>query len=142
LARINLWTFQLPALRERPEDIEPNVEYELEQFAARTGRTARMNAEAKEAYLAFATSPGAHWSGNFRDLSASVTRMATLAEGGRISEGVVAEEIQRLRGAWAGVERAEGDGVLSEVLSPTRIGELDPFDRVQLAEVVRVCRGA
>ncbi len=27
LARINLWTFYLPPLRERPEDIEPNLDY-------------------------------------------------------------------------------------------------------------------
>ena len=38
LARINLWTFQLPALRERREDIEPNLDYELEQFAAAPAR--------------------------------------------------------------------------------------------------------
>ena len=31
LARINLWTFLLPGLRERPEDIAPNLEYELER---------------------------------------------------------------------------------------------------------------
>ncbi len=29
LARINLWTFRLPGLRERPEDIEPNLDHEL-----------------------------------------------------------------------------------------------------------------
>src|SRR5690606_29133174 len=28
LARINLWSFPLPGLRERPEDIEPNLTYE------------------------------------------------------------------------------------------------------------------
>src|SRR5690606_15829270 len=27
LARINLWTFKLPALRDRTEDIEPNIQY-------------------------------------------------------------------------------------------------------------------
>lgn len=31
LARINLWTFKLPGLRDRIEDIEPNLNYELEQ---------------------------------------------------------------------------------------------------------------
>ena len=30
--RINLWSFRLPGLAERREDIEPNIEYELEQF--------------------------------------------------------------------------------------------------------------
>ena len=29
LARINLWSFQLPNLRDRKEDIEPNIEFEL-----------------------------------------------------------------------------------------------------------------
>ncbi len=36
LARINLWTFTLPGLRSRPEDIEPNLQFELDQFAQRT----------------------------------------------------------------------------------------------------------
>src|SRR2546422_7740186 len=31
LARINLWTFYMPGLRDRLEDIEPNLKYELEQ---------------------------------------------------------------------------------------------------------------
>ena len=30
LARIDLWTFTLPGLSQRPEDIESNVDYELE----------------------------------------------------------------------------------------------------------------
>ena len=33
LSRINLWTFQMPGLRDRPEDIEPNIKYELDRFA-------------------------------------------------------------------------------------------------------------
>ena len=37
LARINLWTFTLPGLAERREDIEPNLDYELEQYRRRTG---------------------------------------------------------------------------------------------------------
>ena len=39
LARINLWTFRLPALRERPEDIPPNLEFELEQVSRALGAT-------------------------------------------------------------------------------------------------------
>jgi transcriptional regulatory protein RtcR len=146
LARINLWTFRLPALRERVEDIEPNLDYELDQFAQRTGRAVRMNTEARSAYLAFATSSDATWNGNFRDLSASVTRMAVLSEiagaegGGRISEPVTAEEIQRLRAAWAGPVPDRAGDVLDALLSSASLAALDPFDRVQLAAVVRVCR--
>lgn len=144
LARINLWTFRLPALRERREDIEPNLEYELDGFARRTGRSVRFSKEARERFLAFATSPGAAWSGNFRDLSAAVTRMATLAPGGRITVEVVEAEAARLERAWAASAGPVDDGgdVLAGVLSAERMAEVDPFDRVQLAEVVRVCRGS
>ena len=50
--------------------------------------------------LAFASSGEAAWQGNFRELSASITRMATLADSGRIDEAQVEEEITRLRRAW------------------------------------------
>ena len=73
LARINMWTFRLPALRERREDIEPNLEYELEQFARAQGTKVTFNKEARERFLKFATTPDAIWSGNFRDLNAAVT---------------------------------------------------------------------
>lgn len=68
LARINLWTFRLPALRDRPEDIEPNLDYELAQFARRAGRTVRFNSEARDAFLRFAIGPLGLWLRNFRDL--------------------------------------------------------------------------
>ncbi|MCK6500292.1 MAG: RNA repair transcriptional activator RtcR family protein, partial [Nitrospira sp.] len=47
LARINLWTFRLPGLAERSEDIEPNLDYELDQFARRGTVRATMNREAR-----------------------------------------------------------------------------------------------
>jgi len=34
-ARLNLWTFRLPGLADRREDIEPNLDYELDRFAER-----------------------------------------------------------------------------------------------------------
>ena len=51
-------------------------------------------------YLKFAKSAEAKWTGNFRDLSASVTRLATLADGGRIPVELVDAEIQRLHWLW------------------------------------------
>ncbi len=38
LARLALWTFRLPSLAERREDIAPNLDYELAAHAAATGR--------------------------------------------------------------------------------------------------------
>jgi transcriptional regulatory protein RtcR len=136
LARINHWTFRLPALRDRAEDIEPNVDYELARYTEESGAAVRFNAEARRAFVGFATSPEALWAGNFRELSAAVTRMATLAEGGRISEADVAGEIVRLRDAW----QAANPDPLATLLGPERLAAIDPFDRTQLAAVIDVCR--
>lgn len=140
LARINLWTFKLPALRERPEDIEPNLEFELEQCSRRTHRSTRFSREAREQFLRFATSPAASWNGNFRDLSAAVTRMATLAAGGRITAPIVEAEIDRLRRSWGPGDVDGGGDPLHEILGEDRVAAMDLFDRVQLSGVVRVCR--
>ena len=59
-ARINLWTFTLPGLRQRQEDIEPNLDYEVERHASLTGDSVRFNTEARRAWLAFAHRPRRH----------------------------------------------------------------------------------
>src|SRR5262249_46303690 len=111
LARINLWTFALPGLRERPEDIEPNLEFELERVGDDVKQRLTLSREARDRYLAFARSPEALWIANFRDFGASVRRMATLCEGGRISVAEVDDEVERLRAQWRGERRAaDGDG--------------------------------
>jgi transcriptional regulatory protein RtcR len=138
-ARLNLWTFRLPGLAERREDIEPNLDYELERFAEREGTRATFNKEARQRYLAFAVGPAAAWSGNFRDLAASVTRMATLSPNGRIDKDCVEAEIARLERLWAG---QVSDDALADIIPAERLAEIDPFDRVQLAEVIRTCRAS
>jgi transcriptional regulatory protein RtcR len=144
-ARINLWAYTLPGLAQRPEDLAPNIEHLLARVAAETGRAVRFNAEAKVQYLRFAQSAEALWSGNFRDLSASVTRLATLADGGRISAAQVEAEVQRLRWLWqhsATGEAVPHEATLDGLLPVEALAELDLFDRVQLEAVVRVCRQA
>ena len=54
LARINLWTFELPGLADRPEDIAPNLEYELAEYARTEGSQVTFNREARDR---FSTSP-------------------------------------------------------------------------------------
>jgi transcriptional regulatory protein RtcR len=141
-ARINLWSYTLPGLAQRPEDLEPNVEHLLARAVAESGRAVRFNVEARAQYLKFAQSSGAAWSGNFRDLSASVTRLATLADGGRISTALVDAEIARLQWLWERKDAAQAvDAVdLSALLEPDALDEIDLFDRVQLESVIRVCR--
>jgi transcriptional regulatory protein RtcR len=138
-ARLNLWTFALPGLAERREDIDPNIDYELARFAEREGQRITFNRQARERYLAFALSGAAQWPGNFRDLTASITRMATLSPAGRIDEETVEREIKRIGALWhRPVSTTEH--ALSVMLSETEIAAIDRFDRVQLAEVIAVCR--
>jgi len=135
-ARLNIWSFHLPGLAERMEDIEPNLDYELERYARDENRRVTFNKEARARYLAFATSGDAPWLGNFRDLGASVTRMATLAPAGRINLEGVEEEIGRLQRLW---RHENGNDALDDLLGDAA-NELDLFDRVQLREVVAICR--
>ena len=125
-------------MRQRPEDIEPNIDYELERHTRLTSSRVRFNAEARALYVRFATSPAAEWAGNFRELSASVSRMATLADGGRITESIAREEIERLRAGW----QPAVDDSLTELLSPAQVDALDLFDRMQLQAVIGVCKSS
>ncbi len=139
-ARLNLWTFALPALKDRREDIEPNLEFELKRYGEREGQNVSFNREARELYLAFAMSPEALWRANFRDLSASVTRMATLAPRGRIDEDTVRDERARLVRQWHGGVPDSADARLEALLGAERLAAIDLFDRAQLATVVDICR--
>jgi transcriptional regulatory protein RtcR len=140
LARINLWHWALPGLRERIEDLSPNLDFELDAFLASEGRPVRFSREARAAFEAFARGASAEWSGNFRDLNAAVTRMATLAPAGRIDvAGVEAEQARLLRSWGAGVARSPAEALLYSVMGD-RVESLDRFDRAQLADVLWVCQ--
>ena len=142
LARINLWTFCLPGLRERKEDIAPNLQFELDQYAERNGARVTFSREALTHFLKFATAPEASWNGNFRDLNGAIIRMATLAEGGRISVDVVNEEIERLQTAWQHPKANGAPDCLASLLSQEALDNLDLFDRLQLESVIKICQAS
>lgn len=119
-----------------------------------------MNAPARKCFLAFAVSPEAIWSSNFRDFGGAIRRMATMSEGGRITREIVEAEIIRLRDKWAGEQSAqaivtnaqsrrtkssapEAPTPALELLRPYLTAEerelLEPLELVQLAEVIRIC---
>jgi len=141
-ARINLWSYQLPGLAGRPEDIEPNLTYLLAQSAQELGSKVRFNREARERFMAFATSAEAPWTGNFRDLAAAVTRMTTLADSAGIGEAVVDAEIARLRHSWRHHGTAADPDQRRREVSLAALGvvDIDLFDSVQLEHVLEVCR--
>ncbi|WII92678.1 RNA repair transcriptional activator RtcR [Kingella negevensis] len=137
-ARINIWQYTLPDLAERREDIEPNLAHQLALVSQELGRTTRFNTEAKRVYLDFALSAQAVWRGNFRDLAASVMRLATLAPDGRISVELVRAEIERLKWQWQDDDFSKKD--VFRLPEKVNLDELDYFDRMQLENVIAVCR--
>ncbi len=137
LARINLWDFQLPGLADRREDIEPNLEYELKCFAEKSGKHITFNKEARAEFMHFALDPANSWRGNFRDLNAMITRMATLSSGGRIDEVIVRNEIIRSN---KNRRTSASDELLTKLLGDNYRSEYDEFDLCQLRKVVEVCQ--
>ena len=138
IARLDLWTYHLPSLKERIEDLEPNLDFEIENARVRLGTMIRFSREARKRYLDFAINE-AEWRANFRDLNSSITRMATLADGGRVSLSIVEDEIELLEARWRRPDEDHSESVIEAVLGTDAVEDIDLFDRGQLAEVIRVC---
>jgi transcriptional regulatory protein RtcR len=144
LARIELWTFALPALKDRPEDLEPNLDLEIERASERYGTRVAMSREARQRFLELAKK--APWPGNFRELSGVVRRMAALSDEGRITPSLVEQEMRRL-GERPGSPVAQAlasnrSGLASKVDRVREVlgdVDLDLFDRAQLEAVLEVC---
>lgn len=147
LARIDLWSYQLPSLKERIEDLEPNIEFELEAFSNKSGYLVTFNASARKKYLTFSQSPAATWSANFRDLNASIIRMGTLANGGRITIDVVDDEISRLNSKWNICNAQEASPhkphlIIEPILGSGSCDTMDYFEQVKLASIIEICQSS
>ncbi|MGE6360558.1 RNA repair transcriptional activator RtcR [Psychrobacter glacincola] len=99
-ARLNTWTFFLPSLKNRLEDLPANIDYELARLGSEQQQQYRFTPEARQCYESFAMSQDATWQGNFRDLTASMIRLTTLAESKVIRNDDVQAEIERLTHLW------------------------------------------
>lgn len=162
-ARLNTWTFFLPSLKDRLEDLPANIDYELARLGSEQQQQYRFEPNARQLYEDFATSSKAKWQGNFRDLTASMIRLTTLADSKVIRAADVQAEIERLLELWQlparddlpsknSLSKAKPETdlnsefieqgshtVLSKYLDEQTLGKLDPFDAVQLAYVIKVC---
>lgn len=141
LARIDTWSFTLPGLKDRREDIEPNLHYELDKAGDAHDVRYRFDERAKKEYLAFACSAPATWSGNFRDLASSVERMTTLCDDGVIDLDVVSDEIRYLERLWAvgSAQDSRGLGDVDLIAKVLPSAEMNALDRAQLNAVLELC---
>lgn len=143
LARINLWSFKLLSLKDRLEDLEPNLMHELEKASETLGTKIRMNKEAHDLFIKEATSSDALWSGNFRELSSSAMRMSVLSDSGRITVDTAKEELSRLKNSWTEEESLSNDNFpLIKAALQDKEAEIDLFDKAQLEYVLKICQSS
>lgn len=143
LARINLWDFVLPGLKDRREDIEPNLLFETERSGLQLGARVSWSAPAWHRFMEFAMEHS--WPGNFRELGSAVARMATLADGYRITVADVEVELQTLgRGtqveAVGSSKRRHTLSWVRRVLTGDAVDVADLFDLNTLEGVLEVLR--
>lgn len=138
LSRLNVWTFRLPPLRDRPEDLEANMRFELARAEKALGIRVGFNTDAAEAWLRFAKAPATPWPGNFRDFSGAILRLCTLAPRGRITRQQVEGEIATLKHNWRAAENDRDGKLVADYVDRA----LDPFDVSQLAQVIRTCQSS
>lgn len=168
-ARLNTWTFFLPSLKDRLEDLPANIDYELARLGSEQQQQYRFTPEARALYESFAMSADATWQGNFRDLTASMVRLTTLAESKIIRVDDVQAETDRLAHLWGlsnnfsvsnhfnnemknnlSNDKSElvfdsqsleqaSHTLLSNYFDEQTLTDIDPFDAVQLAYVIEVC---
>lgn len=112
-ARLNTWTFFLPSLKDRLEDLPANIDYELARLGSEQQQQYRFTSEARQLYESFAMSADATWQRNFRDLTASMIRLTTLAESKVIRNDDVQAEIERLTHLWALPDSSNGSNSLN-----------------------------
>lgn len=141
LARINIWSFEIPSLAERKEDIEPNINYEINKYEEINMQRIGFSHEALKVYLDFSQSGEAIWPANFRDLNSSVLRMCTLAPNGRIDTETVSDEIEYLKNKWHGTPLISDQEFLycQQFLTEQMVAELDLFELITLEGTLKVC---
>lgn len=89
--RLNVFPIELPALRERREDILPLVLHYVELFARRMGK--RIDEIPAEALSAFQAYP---WPGNVRELQNLIERAVILSDDGQFHNPLPKEVIARM----------------------------------------------
>ncbi len=152
LQRINRWTYRIPGLSERREDIEPNFNYELDLFRNQVNRGVVITDEARKLFMDYALAETTRWDGNFRELRNMVARMGTLAQDGEIRPSDVEREISRMNSTQT-IEvvtvptpppliqsTPEEDPYLKSLLGSGYSERLDAIEIATLKYVLDICR--
>jgi transcriptional regulatory protein RtcR len=140
LARLEHWKFVLPGLKDRVEDIEPNIDFELKQFSSRNKQAISFTLQARRLFVEFAKSPSTVWKRNFRDLNRAIDRMATVSSTGQITVEIVKREIAALASGWSSSQMPQTTKLAHRLLTNEQLKNQDEYDLILLEGVLAVCR--
>jgi transcriptional regulator with GAF, ATPase, and Fis domain len=125
--RLSVFPIQLPALRDRPEDIHLLVIHFLEYYKQRTGRfVSGISKDALRALISY------DWPGNVRELENAIERAVIIAAGRQIeledlpaAIGNIASERQALLRAERAHAASEGRSAKLEIDVPSSMEEIE-----------------
>jgi transcriptional regulatory protein RtcR len=104
LARIKFWSFTLPPLRQRLDDIPALVDFFIDEWSQENNNfNITFENNALKMWLEFATTPSdVFWAGNLRELNHSVKKMCYYARSSDdvINADIVEKEIYELQNSW------------------------------------------
>jgi DNA-binding NtrC family response regulator len=133
--RLNVVALELPALRNRIEDLPLLVEHFLEKYSKRMGKPApRVQRSAMEAMLEY------RWPGNVRELQNAVHGAMVLSRSGEISEGLLPRAMRRSEPSQGGVE-ALVQGRVDQPLADARAAMITEFERAYIARLLTEEKG-
>jgi transcriptional regulatory protein RtcR len=156
LARIKFWSFTLPPLRRRLDDMPALMIFFLDEWSQENSNlNVTFENNALKTWLEFAAAPEALWAGNLRELNHSVKKMCyyARAEDDIVTVTIVRKEIEELRRSWkllADREMTLGlTGLVTHAKRPSRYEGLIPgvllphlhtADKLALEEIMKICR--
>jgi DNA-binding NtrC family response regulator len=124
--RVRVFPVRIPALRERPEDVDPLIDWYLEHLPPELGkRSVALSADARERMRSYA------WPGNVRELRNCLERAIILSEDGRI-------DLPHLR---LGSETAPAEPPREESLDQARERAADGAERAWLRRTLERAGG-
>ena len=136
--RLNVFAIELPALRERPEDVAALAEHFLQRFSESMNRPGlRLAPDARQALAAYA------WPGNVRELQNAIEHGVVVAEGELLSARdlpvrVTGSPPRPAQGSLAEAERVHIQAVLdAQGWNITRSARVLEVDRVTLYHKIR-----
>jgi len=124
--RVRVFPIRIPALRERPEDVDPLIDWYLEHLPRELGKkSVRLSAAARERLRAY------DWPGNVRELRNCLERAIILAD-----DGVIDEKHLRL-----GPEPVFLESSRDETLEDARERAAQAAERIWLVRLLERARG-